>query len=150
MSNKTIQRQRLMKERARALRSQQTDAEQCLWYCLRAGRFMGIKFKRQKPMGNYIVDFVAPSHKLIIELDGGQHAEQQEYDRGRDTWLRNQGYTVVRFWNHQVLTETQAVLESVRQKIQTLSALSPDPSPASGRGDLPLKAGVNGERDRPV
>ena len=135
MSNKTIQRQRLMKERARALRSQQTDAEQCLWYCLRAGRFMGIKFKRQKPMGNYIVDFVAPSHKLIIELDGGQHAEQQEYDRGRDTWLRNQGYTVVRFWNHQVLTETQAVLESVRQKIQTLSALSPDPSPASGRGE---------------
>jgi len=106
-----------------------------LWYCLRAGRFMGIKFKRQKPMGNYIVDFVAPSHKLIIELDGGQHAEQQEYDRGRDTWLRNQGYTVVRFWNHQVLTETQAVLESVRQKIQTLSALSPDPSPASGRGE---------------
>ena len=135
MSNKTIQRQRLMKERARALRSQQTDAEQCLWYCLRAGRFMGIKFKRQKPIGNYIVDFVAPSHKLIIELDGGQHAEQQEYDRGRDTWLRNQGYTVVRFWNHQVLTETQAVLESVRQKIQTLSALSPDPSPASGRGE---------------
>ena len=135
MSNERIQRQRLMKERARALRSQQTDAEQCLWYYLRAGRFMGIKFKRQKPMGNYIVDFVAPSHKLIIELDGGQHAEQQEYDRGRDTWLRNQGYTVVRFWNHQVLTETQAVLEAVRQKIQTLSAPSPDPSPASGRGE---------------
>ena len=135
MSNEKIQRQQLLKERARALRSQQTDAEQCLWYCLRAGRFMGIKFKRQKPMGNYIVDFVAPSHKLIIELDGGQHAEQQEYDRDRDTWLRNQGYTVVRFWNHQVLTETQAVLEAVRQKIQTLPALSPDPSPASGRGE---------------
>jgi len=127
--------QRSLTYRARDLRKRQTDAEQRLWFYLRGGRFMGIKFKRQKPMGNYIVDFVAPSHKLIIELDGGQHAEQQEYDRSRDAWLRSQGYAVVRFWNHQVLTETQAVLEVVRQKIQTLSALSPDPSPASGRGE---------------
>lgn len=136
MSNDEIQRQRLMKERARTLRSQQTDAEQCLWYYLRAGRFMGIKFKRQKPTGNDIVDFVAPSHKLIVELDGSQHAEQEEYDGNRDAWLRRQGYTVVRFWNHQVLTETRSVLESVRQTIQGLPSLSSDPSPASGRGEL--------------
>ncbi|MDX1803856.1 MAG: endonuclease domain-containing protein [Alcanivorax sp.] len=126
---------RFLTKRARDLRSRQTEAEKKLWYYLRAGRFMGIKFKRQSPIGNYIVDFVSPSHCLIIELDGGQHEEQRECDQIRDAWLRNQGYEVVRFWNHQVLTETQAVLESIRQQIQQLSALSPDPSPASGRGE---------------
>ncbi|MEE3320439.1 MAG: endonuclease domain-containing protein [Pseudomonadota bacterium] len=130
---------RSLTKRARDLRSRQTEAEQRLWYYLRAARFMGIKFKRQKPMGNYIVDFVSSSHRLIIEIDGGQHAEQQEYDRRRDAWLRSQGYEVVRFWNHQVLTETQSVLESVRQKIQTLSASSSDLSPDNERGETTSK-----------
>ena len=100
---------------------------------------MGTKFKRQKPIGNYIVDFVSSSHGLIIEIDGGQHAEQQEYDRRRDTWLRTQGYEVVRFWNHQVLTETQSVLEAVRQTIQALSTVSFDSVAPCGKGEITSK-----------
>jgi very-short-patch-repair endonuclease len=84
---------------AKSLRSNQTEAEARLWYHLRAHRFMGLKFKRQKPVGRYIADFVCWERRLIIELDGGQHAEQVTYDGQRDAWLRSQGYTVLRFWN---------------------------------------------------
>lgn len=118
-----------MLTRAKALRSQQTDAEQRLWYHLRAHRFMGLKFKRQKPVGRYIVDFVCLEHRLIVELDGGQHAEQIAYDQDRDEWLRGQGYTVLRFWNNDVMQNLEGVLEQIRL------ALSPNPSPTSGRGE---------------
>ena len=126
-----------MLERAKSLRTNQTDAEQRLWYYLRAHRFMGMKFKRQKPVGNYIVDFVCFAPMLVVEIDGGQHAEQVVYDRRRDTYLQGEGFTVLRFWNNQVLNETDAVLESIRQ---TLITLSPDPSPASGRGVIDASA----------
>ena len=98
-----------------------------LWYYLRAHRFMGLKFKRQKPIGRYIVDFICLERRLIIELDGGQHAEQMAYDRHRDAWLRSQGYTVLRFWNNDVMQQLESVLERIR------SSLSPGLSPASGR-----------------
>ncbi|MBZ0091616.1 MAG: endonuclease domain-containing protein, partial [Sulfuricellaceae bacterium] len=113
---------------AKALRRNQTEAEQRLWYHLRAHRFMGFKFKRQKPMGRYIVDFVCSERRLIIELDGGQHAEQVRYDRQRDAWLRSQGYTVLRFWNNDVMQGLESVLEQIRV------TLSPSPSPAGGGG----------------
>lgn len=116
-----------MLDHAKALRSNQTEAEQRLWYHLRAHRFMGLKFKRQKPLGRYIVDFVCLERRLIIELDGGQHAEQRTYDRHRDGWLRSQGYTVLRFWNNDVMQQLESVLERIR------SSLSPGLSPASGR-----------------
>lgn len=116
-------------DNAKVLRRNQTDAEQKLWYHLRAHRFMGRKFKRQKPVGRYIVDFVCLEEKLIVELDGGQNVERVAYDHERDTWLRNEGYTVLRFWNHEVLGEMEGVLERIRL------ALSPSPSPASGRGE---------------
>ena len=103
----------LSRERARALRRTQTDAEQCLWSALRAHCFRGLKFKRQKPLGPYIVDFICMELRLIIELDGGQHAEQLEYDQRRDRWLEGQGFTVLRFWNHEVLQQTDALLEQV-------------------------------------
>ena len=106
---------------AKALRSNQTEAEQRLWYRLRAHRFMGLKFKRQKPMGCYIVDFVCLEHRLIIELDGGQHAEQVAYDQHRDAWLRSQGYTILRFWNNDVMQQLEGVLEQIR------CTLSPNP-----------------------
>ncbi len=115
---------------AKALRTNQTDAELRLWYHLRAHRFMDLKFKRQKPMGCYIVDFVCVERRLIIEIDGGQHAEQAEYDQRRDMWLRNEGYTVLRFWNNEVLQQLEGVLEQIRLTI----SLSPGPSPACGRG----------------
>jgi very-short-patch-repair endonuclease len=116
---------------AKSLRINQTEAEQRLWYHLRARRFMGLKFKRQKPMGRYIVDFVCMEQHLIIEIDGGQHAEQVEYDLQRDARLREQGYTVLRFWNNEVMQQLEGVLEQIRITI----SLSPGPSPASGRGE---------------
>ncbi|MGL6160311.1 endonuclease domain-containing protein [Microbulbifer sp.] len=118
--------------RARSLRSNATDAEQKLWYHLRAHRFMGLKFKRQKPIGHYIVDFACMNPKLIIKLDGDQHLDQGNYDHRRDSWLRDQGFEVLRFWNNQALSETSAVLEMIRQRVL---ALSPNPSPASGKGE---------------
>ncbi|MGV8900086.1 MAG: endonuclease domain-containing protein [Burkholderiaceae bacterium] len=114
---------------AKTLRTNQTDAEQRLWYHLQAHRFMDIKFKRQKPLGRYIVDFVCLELRLIIEVDGGQHAEQVEYDQCRDAWLRNQGYTVLRFWNNEVMQQLDSVLEQIR----VATSLSPGLSPASGR-----------------
>lgn len=99
---------------AKSLRANQTEAEQRLWYHLRAHRFMELKFKRQKPMGRYIVDFVCVERRLIIELDGGQHAEQVEYDQNRDAWLRSQGYVVLRFWNNEIMQQLEGVLEQIR------------------------------------
>jgi very-short-patch-repair endonuclease len=122
-----------MLDNAKALRSNQTDAEQRLWYHLRAHRFMGLKFKRQKPMGRYIVDFVCVERRLIVELDGGQHAEQVGYDQDRDAWLRSQGYTVLRFWNNDVMQQLEGVLERIRLSLSAAS-LSPNPSPTCGRG----------------
>src|SRR5699024_1982846 len=92
----------------------QTDAELRLWYHLRARRFMRLKFRRQVPMGRYIVDFLCHECGLIIELDGGQHAEQVEADKQPDQWLATQGYKVLRFWNHEVMLELEAVLDRVR------------------------------------
>ena len=126
-------------DNAKTLRRNLTDAEQKLWYHLRAHRFMGRKFKRQKPIGRYVVDFVCLEEKLIIELDGGQHAENIEYDQVRDSWLRGQGYTVLRFWNNELMNETEGVLERIRIAIENKAAssetLSPSPSPTSGRGE---------------
>ena len=116
-------------DHAKTLRRNLTDAEHKLWYHLRAYRFMGKKFKRQKPIGRYVVDFVCLEEKLIIELDGGQHAESVEYDQERDSWLRKQGYTMLRFWNNELMNEMESVLEQIRL------TLSPDPSPVNGRGE---------------
>lgn len=118
---------------AKNLRSNQTEAERKLWYQLRAHRFMGLKFKRQKPIGRYIVDFICMEHQLIVEVDGGQHADQTTYDQQRDAWLRRQGYTVLRFWNNDVMRQTEEVLEQIR--LAVAGSLSPGPSPASGRGE---------------
>jgi very-short-patch-repair endonuclease len=118
---------------AKTLRSNQTEAENRLWYYLRAHHFMGLKFKRQKPIGRYIVDFVCLERRLIIELDGGQHAEQVAYDQQRDAWLVNQGYTVLRFWNNDVMQQLDGVLEEIR------SALSPTPLPQAGEGTKELQ-----------
>ncbi|NOU00547.1 MAG: endonuclease domain-containing protein [Gallionella sp.] len=118
---------------AKILRTQQTEAEQRLWYHLRAHRFMSLKFKRQKPIGRYIVDFVCMEQMLVIELDGGQHSEQIEYDQRRDAWLRSQGYTVLRFWNNAVMQELDGVLEQIRLMI-ILEPSPPPPLPQAGEG----------------
>lgn len=105
--------------RARSLRKQQTEAESKLWYHLRAKRFFGIKFKRQEPIGPYFVDFVCHPRMLVIEVDGGHHAEpmQEEYDDERTAFLREKGYRVIRFWNNDVFNDIEGVLESLRLEI---------------------------------
>ena len=130
---------------AKELRIRQTDAELRLWYQLRAHRFMHLKFKRQKPVGHYIVDFICQEYGVIVELDGGQHQDNAAYDQARDAWLRAQGYTVLRFWNNEVMQQMEAVLEAIRLAVVAAqAALSPCPSPASGRGESGMLA-----RDHP-
>jgi very-short-patch-repair endonuclease len=89
-----------------------TDAERRLWYRLRAHRFGGYKFKRQVPIGPYVVDFACLNHGVVVELDGGQHADNAA-DRARDAYLKEQGFRVLRFWNNDALGNTGAVLEKI-------------------------------------
>jgi very-short-patch-repair endonuclease len=106
-----------MRELARALRRHSTDAERLLWSRLRGRRFAGIKFKRQVPIANYIVDFVALDLKLVIEVDGGQHDARAPLDAERTRILEEWGYHVVRFWNNDVLGNMDGVLEAILQEI---------------------------------
>ncbi|WP_314777625.1 DUF559 domain-containing protein [Cardiobacterium hominis] len=103
---------------ARKLRKRMTDAERRLWRHLRSEQLDGIRFRRQYVIGGYIADFAAPEIRLIIELDGGQHAMQQAYDQQRSAFLQSQGYHVLRFWNHDVLQRTENVLAKIRQYCQ--------------------------------
>ena len=91
-----------------------TDAERCLWQRLRHNQ-LGAKFRRQHPFGNYILDFVCVERGLVIEIDGGQHALDMVYDQLRTKNLEAAGYAVLRFWNNEVLNETDAVIEAIWQ-----------------------------------
>lgn len=108
----------VLQKRARYLRKTSTDTEKHLWYHIRGRRLGQYKFKRQVPIGNYIVDFVCSWKKLIVELDGGQHAETVHYDQKRTTFLESQGYKVLRFWNNEVLTETENVLDVILHELE--------------------------------
>ena len=90
-----------------------TPAERKLWAYLRGNQLNGVNFRRQHAIGNYIADFCSVKEKLIIELDGGQHLEQEEYDEGRTKYLELQGYKVIRFWNHQVMNDIEGVIFSI-------------------------------------
>ena len=92
-----------------------TDAERRLWSRLRLRQLDGHRFRRQAPVGSYVVDFVCLSSRLVIELDGGQHneADVEARDTQRTDWLNSKGYRVLRFWNHEVLTETDDVMEAI-------------------------------------
>jgi very-short-patch-repair endonuclease len=103
--------------RARTLRRNSTDAERLLWSRLRGRRLAGYKFKRQYPLAGYVVDFIALESKLIIEVDGGQHATRTEADLRRTENLERFGYRVVRFWNHDVLANIEGVLEAIHQEL---------------------------------
>jgi very-short-patch-repair endonuclease len=102
-----------LKNRARELRSNQTDVEAKLWRHLRDRQVFAAKFRRQHPIGPYIVDFCCPTLCLIVELDGGQHAQQTMADESRTRFLESRGYRVLRFWNNQVMTQLDAVLEEI-------------------------------------
>ncbi len=95
---------------AKALSHNLTPAEEKLWGHLRAHRIGDVHFRKQHAIGHYIVDFCAPRKKLIIELDGSQHLEQQEYDKERTAFLESKGYRVLRFWNNEVMNDIETVL----------------------------------------
>jgi very-short-patch-repair endonuclease len=99
---------------AKRLRRNTTDAERLLWRHLRAKAFENLKFKRQQPIGDYIVDFVCFEKKLIVEVDGGQHALNEDDDNERAEWLNAQGFKVIRFWNHEALCNIEGVFEVIR------------------------------------
>src|SRR5947199_1965815 len=99
-------------ERARGLRQSATDAESKLWYRLRSRQLNGRKFVRQEPIGPYTVDFICRDQRLIIEVDGGQHADNVR-DAVRDKWLGNHNYRILRFWNNDVLGNIDGVLETI-------------------------------------
>jgi very-short-patch-repair endonuclease len=133
---------------ARNLRASMTDAEIVLWRHLRSDRFFGLKFRRQETIGSWIVDFCCHERSLVVELDGGQHCTEQVRDQDRTQDLQQRGYRVLRFWNNEVLVNTEAVLEHIRNN---LNLPSPNPSPASGRGNSlkpittePMSAPVSG------
>ena len=107
-----------------------TDAEAKLWSRLRDGRLLGTKFRRQVPIGCFIADFCCRNPKLVVEVDGGQHAERAAQDAARTRVIAEHGYTVLRFWDHEVLNDTEAVLEAIgREVTQPTQAPSPSPLP---------------------
>jgi len=103
-----------------------TDAECRLWSRLRARQLQGWKFRRQHPLGPYVLDFACVEHQIVIEADGGQHAESQ-HDRLRTVWLERQGWRVIRFWNNDILQNTDGVLQEI---IRVIEAIKPSPAPA--------------------
>jgi very-short-patch-repair endonuclease len=117
---------------AREMRSRMTDAEALLWMLLRNRRIAGAKFRRQHPVGRYILDFYCVEKQLGIELDGGQHGEEVEYDQQWDSWLRGQGIHVLRFWNNQMLMETEAVMEVIYQVVVETNSDQQAPRPQAG------------------
>lgn len=121
----------ILRDHARQLRQDQTDAERKLWRYLRSRQFGSAKFRRQHFISPFIVDFCCPERWLVIELDGGQHAERAEADQRRTTSLVDQGYQVVRFWNHEVLNDIKGVLERLWT---ILNDPHPRPLPSRERG----------------
>ena len=115
---------------ARTLRHAPTDAERKLWYLLRSLKPLGLHFRRQAPIGPFIVDFAWHAGKLVVELDGSQHAElRQAYDEKRTQWLQSQGYRVLRFWNNDVLKSPRNVGEAI---LAANKNPTPNPSPQGG------------------
>jgi very-short-patch-repair endonuclease len=105
---------------ARALRRQSTPAERLLWHHLRRKQLGGWRFRRQHGIANYVVDFCCAEARLVVELDGGQHAREQARDARRTQALNDWGYRVLRFWNHQVLQEPEAVLGEILRMLPPL------------------------------
>ncbi len=129
---------------ARALRHNATEAEKLLWRRIRMWQLDGLKFRRQQPIGIYIVDFVCLEKRIVVEIDGGQHADQHDYDGQRDDWLREQGFIVLRFWNHEVLGSIDGVAEKIFETVKSTPFLNP--SPQGGRKLIKRKERRDGLR----
>ena len=133
------ERGRLLRMRAKAMRAGQTPAEHRLWQSLRGKRFAGYKFRRQLPIDHYIADFVCLDRRLIVEADGGQHAESKRDER-RDAYLTAQGFRILRFWNSDLFDNEEGVLTLILDALQSplpsaASRLPPSPARGGGVGD---------------
>ena len=126
------------RDNARRLRKNPTDTERYMWNLLRNRALAGHKFRRQYVIGPYTCDFVCIDRQLIIEIDGGQHARQVEKDKARTTYLQAQGFRVIRFWNHEVLAETEAVMQRILNMVESDT---PSPCHQGGRGNAGMKHG---------
>ena len=126
---------------ARRLRRDMTDVERALWRCLRRRQLDGHRFRRQNPIGPYIVDFVCIEQRLVIEVDGGQHADSA-WDRVRDACLRSRGFRVLRFWNNEVLEQIEGVCGMILESLS--KAPHPGLPPQAGEGEQ--HAGQDGDR----
>ena len=109
---------------AKILRKRPTDAEKLMWRHLRGKQLEGFKFRRQEPIGNYVADFVCYEKGILVEVDGGQHSVEK--DRDRERWFEGQGFKVLRFWNNDVLKNTERVWEVIRKTM----LVSPSPNPS--------------------
>jgi very-short-patch-repair endonuclease len=127
-------------EQARYLRQHMTEAEQRLWRHLRAHRLSGEKFRRQHPIGPYIVDFMHCGARVVIEADGGHH-NGDAGDAVRDAWLKNRGCTVLRFWNDEILQNTEAVLEVILMTVTRRAKATPPAPLPQGEGRKTVETG---------
>jgi very-short-patch-repair endonuclease len=118
---------------AKSLRKRKTEAEKLLWWHLRSKQINSLKFRRQQPIGPFIADFVCFEKRLVIELDGGQHAIEQEKDREREGWFNKEGFRILRFWNTEVLQNIEGVVEVMRRACLHHPPLTP---PIKGGGYL--------------
>ena len=125
------------RHQAQSLRRRPTDAERKLWYVLRSMKPLGLHFRRQAPIGTFIVDFVWYAGKLIVEIDGSQHAElQHDYDERRTAWLQSQGYRVLRYWNNEVLRTPRTVGEAILAAARHVAPPLPTPIPSPSQVGL--------------
>jgi very-short-patch-repair endonuclease len=130
-------------ERARHLRGTPTDAELKLWQRIRKKQLHGHRFRRQVPLGSYVVDFACIERALIVEVDGGQHGWRQESDDKRTAWLEAHGWRVVRFWNNEVLQNIEGVLEKLSSEVNVSGDFPhPNPPPPAGEGSVFLQDGT--------
>jgi very-short-patch-repair endonuclease len=129
MQNQATARARV---NAQALRSAMTDSERKLWGGLR-GEQLGVKFRRQHPLGSYVADFACLAPRLIIELDGSQHSQQQGYDARRDAFFRAQGFEVMRFASNAPFVHLEGVLQAIANRLGELGGPPSPPSPRGGR-----------------
>jgi len=145
--SQVLARKALLLDRARHMRSHPTDAERRLWSLLRAGRLEGLHWRRQEIVDDlYIADFLCYEHRLIVEADGGQHGDSP-HDAERDAYLAAQGFRILRFWNNDILTNSEGVVTSILDAIDSSGAQTradPTPQPLSRKGRGAFEGAHNG------
>ena len=137
-----MQPRALRPERARQLRANPTEVEKRLWMRIRKRQLLGHRFRRQVPLGRYVVDFACIESSLVVEVDGGQHDWLEKQDAKRTLWLEAHGWRVVRFWNNDVIENIEGVLEELALKLsECVDIPHPDPPPQAGEGNAHMRSG---------